>query len=172
MSHNYAGPVSGGKALTIYGENFKEGCSVHFGLNGAQSTFVNSNQIECIAPPHEMGNVTITVTNPNGAVSNYWCLTYYPAPIITSISPSSISAGTETHIMIYGSNFMPVGVKVGDYSCHGVAITGPVQEWYGGVQVWADILFPGLPSGTYNVIVTNIDEQDSGESGNGMFIII
>src|SRR5205823_2734874 len=61
------GPVSGGTPVTIFGQNFVNGCTVTFGNAVAQITNFASAQLNVVAPPQSgTGFVTVKVTNPDG----------------------------------------------------------------------------------------------------------
>lgn len=66
-----AGPVCGGTPVTIRGSSFREGATVTFGESEATFiTVVDSSKITAITPAGSIGNVDVTVTNPDetGAV--------------------------------------------------------------------------------------------------------
>lgn len=61
------GPISGGTAVKVYGENFQQGAKVYFdNILAMEITFVNSSQINCKTPSHSAGQVNVKVVNPNG----------------------------------------------------------------------------------------------------------
>lgn len=63
-----AGP-DGGRRLRITGVDFRPGTLVLFGATPQLPTSVLSTRIDVTAPPHEAGNVTLTVRDENGQTS-------------------------------------------------------------------------------------------------------
>jgi len=61
------GPENGGTTVTITGDNFTDGATVRFGNELAPYTaWVSSTELTALTPPHAIGLVDVTVTNPNG----------------------------------------------------------------------------------------------------------
>lgn len=59
-----SGGAAGGTPVTIYGDEFRSGATVLFGTTPAGSVaVVNGSKITCIAPPHAVGTVDVTVLN-------------------------------------------------------------------------------------------------------------
>ena len=66
----FAGPASGGTAVTLRGEGFADGASVTFGGVAASGVSVpDSTTILVATPAHASGSVDVTVTNPDGQKS-------------------------------------------------------------------------------------------------------
>ena len=110
------GPANGGTVVSITGSNFQNGATVKFGDASAVSTSVNSSSsISAISPVHTAGDVTLTVTNPDGQTGTAGTFTYLvPAVSVASVSPSSGSNAGGTAITITGSNFVSgATVKIG-----------------------------------------------------------
>lgn len=101
------GSTSGGTVVAITGSNFQNGATLKFGSVSAVSVTVNSSSsISAISPAHAAGDVTLTVTNPDGQSGTADAFTYIaPGPAITSVSPSSGSNAGGTGITITGANF-------------------------------------------------------------------
>ncbi|NJN66950.1 MAG: hypothetical protein HC884_09700 [Chloroflexaceae bacterium] len=60
-------PPGGGTQVVITGSNFAEGATVTLGSTSCTSVTVSSStQIQCLIPPHQVGPVDVTVTNPDG----------------------------------------------------------------------------------------------------------
>src|SRR5207244_1070996 len=100
-----SGPTTGGNTVAINGANFTSGATVKFDTTNATNVSVSSTRITCVAPAHNAGQVTVTVTNPDAqvATTNY---TYVaPALSVTSISPSSGTTSGGTAVTISGSLF-------------------------------------------------------------------
>ncbi|MGI8854846.1 MAG: PQQ-binding-like beta-propeller repeat protein, partial [Thermomicrobiales bacterium] len=66
----HTGLPTGGTVVTITGNGFVAGATVHFGGSAATNvTVVNSTTITATTPVHALGAVTITVTNPDATVA-------------------------------------------------------------------------------------------------------
>ncbi len=102
-------PATGtsGTTVTINGSNLSGATSVSFGGTLAVPVVVNSGQIVVTAPSRAPGTVILVVTTPNGSsTSTAFTFAYTGAtalPAITSISPTSGTAGTT--VTINGTNF-------------------------------------------------------------------
>ncbi|HSP14646.1 MAG TPA: IPT/TIG domain-containing protein [Thermoanaerobaculia bacterium] len=101
------GTTAGGTVVAVTGSAFQNGASVKFGDTPAVSTTVNSSSsISAIAPAHDPGAVTLTVSNPDGQSANFGSYIYaVPGPSITSIDPTSGPTTGGTALTISGSNF-------------------------------------------------------------------
>ncbi len=99
-------PTSGvaGASVTVTGTNFAAATDVKF--DGVSATFVinSATQITATAPTHADAAITVTVTDANGTGAGA-TFTYAtpPAPIITSVSPSSGVA--TTLVTLTGTTF-------------------------------------------------------------------
>jgi len=103
-----SGSTSGGTVVLIEGANFQNGATVKFGDVAAVSTLVNSaTSISATAPAHDVGSVSITVTNSDGqsAVSSASYVYELPGPAITSITPATGPTSGGTPFTITGSTF-------------------------------------------------------------------
>ncbi len=115
-----AGPTAGGTSVTITGTNFTGATQVQFGgTNATGYTVVNATTITATAPAHAAGLVDVRVTTVGGtsadtAADDY---TYFPAPTVSSIGPSSGPAAGGTTVTITGTGF-----------------TGTTQVQFGGVD--------------------------------------
>ena len=97
-------PSSGGywTWVTIFGTNFTGAMSVYFGGYPAYYFIIDSDsQISALVWNGNSG--PITVTAPGGTATSSNSFTYYPAPTITSFTPSS--GGTGTLVTITGTGF-------------------------------------------------------------------
>ena len=63
------GTTGGGTKVSIHGAGFAGGAQVNFGGTPGQTTFMSSQKLVAIVPPHSSGVVDVTVTNSNGATS-------------------------------------------------------------------------------------------------------
>jgi hypothetical protein len=109
-----SGPLAGGTAVVINGQNFAASCAVRFGgIDAAQVAFNSSNQLTAVAPPQSSpGPVNVRVVNPDGqanALQNAFQYTQQPpptpAPSVSSVSPNSGSISGGTQVTISGQNF-------------------------------------------------------------------
>jgi hypothetical protein len=104
---------SGGFTLTVNGSSFVSGAVVQVNGSARATTFVSSTQLTAsvgagdVASP---GTLSITVNNPapGGGTSSAATLTVTnPAPVMSSISPSSVTAGSGGFTLtVNGSNFI------------------------------------------------------------------
>jgi len=111
--------------LTVNGSNFVSGSKVHWNSLILTTTFVSSTQVTAAVPSSDIrsvGTVSVTVVNapPGGGTSNAMTFTVNnPVPAISSISPSSATAGGPAFTLtVNGSNF----------------VTGSVVDWNGSAR--------------------------------------
>ena len=102
--------------LTVNGNNFANGALVYVNSLSRVTQFISSTQLtasilasDVIGPA---GNLPVTVQNPSPSagvsnVSQFMLLN--PAPVVTSVTPSSMLAGNATSITITGTGFVPGG---------------------------------------------------------------
>ncbi|NXY95602.1 IPT/TIG domain-containing protein [Streptomyces sp. BR123] len=120
-----SGPTTGGTPFTIVGTNLT-GASVTFG--GVPATNVNvigGVLLTGLTPPGAAGNVAVQVTTPFGSVNVAGGFTYTapPAPIATSIIPTTGPVLGGTPFVIVGANLTGASVTFG-----GVAATNVVVD--------------------------------------------
>jgi large repetitive protein len=94
--------AASGTIVTITGQNFINVQSVSFGGVAATSfTVVNSNTIKATVGAGASGEITVTsTTRGTASLSGF---TFIPAPVITSFTPTSATAGTT--VTITGTDF-------------------------------------------------------------------
>jgi hypothetical protein len=149
---------AGGPAftLTVNGSGFVCGSTVKFNGNARTTTFVSPTQVTAAIPASDIvntGSYNVTVTNaaPGGGTSNAAVFTVNNSiPTITSISPSSATAGGPAFsLTVNGTNF----VSGSTVSFNGNART---TAFVSATQLTAAILAGDIATaGTYDVIVTN-----------------
>ncbi|HEX8979164.1 MAG TPA: IPT/TIG domain-containing protein, partial [Parasulfuritortus sp.] len=101
-----SGPTAGGTAVTITGTNFTGATSVTIGGAAATSVVVvNATTITAITPAGVAGAANVAVTTPGGTGTGTGLYTYYAAPTVTGISPTSGSTAGGTSVTITGTNF-------------------------------------------------------------------
>lgn len=105
------GKAVAGTAVTIAGAGLSTATEVRFGTEPATFTRQTANgltKLVAVAPAHPAGVVDVTVTNPAGtsaagAASRF---TYVPpAPVVTSLTPSSGPTYKSTPVVIKGTDF-------------------------------------------------------------------
>ncbi|MGH9769945.1 MAG: IPT/TIG domain-containing protein [Blastocatellia bacterium] len=106
--------------LNVLGNGFVPGAIVNWNGSPRTTTFVNSGQLAAqitAADVANAGSASITVVNPapGGGTSNALQFTISsqpnPTPALTSLSPSSIAAGSAAFMLtVNGSNFVPGSV--------------------------------------------------------------
>lgn len=113
-----SGLVTGNNIIAINGANFVSGTKVQIGEISAATTFYSSKELRVRMPAaSSAGMVNVTVINPDGQIAvltngyTYELPAPDPAPVITSISPSSGALTGENIITINGANFVS-GIKV------------------------------------------------------------
>ena len=98
-------------ALTVNGTGFSTGATVSFNSTALTTTFVSATQLTAAVPANlivQPGSAQITAANTGGAPSNAVNLTItVPTPTITSISPSTVTAGGAAFTLtLTGTNFI------------------------------------------------------------------
>ncbi len=118
ISPTSAIPGGASFTLTVNGSNFVSTSKVHWNNSLLTTTFVSSTQVTATVPSADIkngGTASVTVVNaaPGGGTSNAMTFTINnPVPAITSISPSSATAGGPAFTLtVTGSNFVS-GSKV------------------------------------------------------------
>jgi hypothetical protein len=104
------GPLAGNTRITIRGASFLPG-NISVTLDGVTCTsvqYVSEKELNCIAPAHAAGAVTIEVLNPNAisTISLGKIYTYNPLPTVSSISPTNGPTSGGTAIQIAGTGFL------------------------------------------------------------------
>ncbi len=106
-----SGPTGGGTTLTLSGSNLGGAMAVDFGgvAGKIDPVLETSGFLQVTSPAHSAGTVDVTVTGPLGTSADNPPgdqFTYYvpaAAPIVTGLSPSSVSVGVQTTVIISGS---------------------------------------------------------------------
>jgi hypothetical protein len=109
--------VKGGSQVTITGTGFTPG-TVTFGTTAATIVAASATQLLVTVPPHAPGVVDVTVTNIDGVSNTLLGAFNYvappanaPAPVLTSVFPTSGANLGGTPVSITGANFQ-AGVQV------------------------------------------------------------
>ena len=151
------GSQMGGTAVTIDGTGFQNNSPgtnvVTIGGVPCTSVVVNTDiELTCVTPAGA-GVDDVVVTNNNGAgtLSSGW--TYFPAPTVTGVAPSSGSEGTE--IVITGTGFVNNSPGTNVPAVNGVPCTSVVVD--SDTQITCDV-----PAGS------GIDQTVSVTNDNGV----
>jgi len=103
----HAGPTRGGNAVTISGSGFSHVTSVVFGsVRATKVKVASSGNLTAQAPAGASAHY-VTVTTASGgpnALTGRSLYNYLPAPLLTSIHPSSGPPGGGTRVTITGAN--------------------------------------------------------------------
>ncbi|MBN1368448.1 MAG: IPT/TIG domain-containing protein [Dehalococcoidales bacterium] len=105
-------PSSGGTGttITINGKNFTGATTVKFGgISSSSKDVVSDTQITAVVGSGATGDILVTTPNGTAVKSGF---TYYPEPVISSVSPTTAAKGTT--VIISGEYFENVSsVKFG-----------------------------------------------------------
>lgn len=175
-----SGPEKGGTNVQITGSGLQPPAgattTVNFGTHAAASfTTVSDTEIDAVSPSVPSGtgtvDITVTVKLPGGASETSATgsadkFTFVPAPVVTSLSPSTAPPGTNTDVTITGDHFQDGAIVLfgpsdgsngspsnpfpNDLSATAVDVLGPTS-------IFATT--PAAPPGATNVIVINPDGQ-------------
>jgi hypothetical protein len=111
-----AGPLAGGTAVTIQGENLSGATAVAFGGKPATgiSVSVDGSSISATSPAGNAGTVDITIATSGGtsATNSADEFTYAPAPTVNGVTPATGSTLGGTAVTITGTHFTGAGYAV------------------------------------------------------------
>ena len=123
--------------LTVAGTNFATDSVVRWNGQPRPTTFVGSTQVTAQIPASDLtvlGPATVTVFTPpaGGGESNPVTFTVNPAPnptpVVTSINPSSVAAGSGAFALtINGTGFVPASVVLINGANRGTTFIGTTQ---------------------------------------------
>jgi hypothetical protein len=157
-------------ALTVNGSNFVASSQVIFSGNALSTTYVSANQLTATIPSAlvaSAGTPSVTVTNPSpgGGTSNAVSFTINaannPVPTLTTLAPSSTTAGSSAFAMtVNGSGFVSGSIV-------NFGGTARATTYVSATQLTAAILAADVASaGTPSVTVTN--PTPGGGTSNGV----
>ncbi len=151
-------PPEGGKQVFIAGTDLDPLAAVTFdgidalSISAVPASGASLGGLLVVTPPHPEGFVDVTVVNPDGQAATWPGFHYGPAPVITSVSPTT-NVRTGTVITITGANFADVlGVAVGIGPVASVSIVSKSSTQL-------VVSAPKLNQGTYQLWVANFDSQ-------------
>jgi hypothetical protein len=152
-----SGPGLGGTAVSITGLGFVAPVVVRFGGTLATISTQTATAIEVVAPPHALGLVDVTVTNPDAQLAARAAAFDYvfpaaPPPALTSVAPSQGLAAGGTTVTLGGSGFVaPVTVSFGAAAATVVSVSPSAVT----------VVTPTHAAGAVAVAITNADTQTS-----------
>lgn len=103
-------PVGGGLKVLLSGKGFVAGAAVAVGTQMVATTFVDSTLLFITVPPNPVGQVDVTVTNPDGQRSTltngltYANIMLGNSPTLTSIAPARGPTTGGTIALLVGTN--------------------------------------------------------------------
>jgi 6-phosphogluconolactonase (cycloisomerase 2 family) len=151
--------------LQVNGANFVPGAKVYFDGQARNTTFVSTTQLNADIPASDIANGRtgiVFVFNPlpgGGASTSVTFTVFNPTPSVSSITPSTVTAGGSSFTLtVNGSNFVTSSVV--NFNGSGLPTAYVSSE-----QITAEIPVTGITSqGTANITVTN---PSNGVSGGG-----
>ncbi|MCZ1012380.1 IPT/TIG domain-containing protein [Streptomyces lydicus] len=147
------GAPAGGTNVTLTGSGFTGATMVRFGPNGTTFVIVSDTQITAKTPAGT-GTVQVTVTAPTGTSSQNVFFTYTPAPVLTTLTPTSGPTAGGNVVTINGTGLSGASsVKFGSSS--GVIVTNTATQ--------ITVIAPAGGVGSVNVTVTT-----AGGTSNGL----
>ena len=174
LTPNAAPSGSTSLTLTVTGSNFAIGSTVSFGGASLATTFVSPSELTATVPASDLasaGDVPVTVSNPapgggTSAPLNFTVqATANPQPAITSLSPSSASAGGGPLVLtINGSGFIASSTVTFNGPPHTADVVNSGQIT---IQFSAADL---ATSGSYPVVVSN-PPPGGGSSNAATFVV-
>jgi len=100
------GPIAGGTSVTISGSSLTGTTGVTFGGVAGTVNSVSNAQVIVTTPANGAGSVTVALTTAGGSISKLNAFTYFAAPTLTSLSPSTGPTTGGTTVTIDGTNFV------------------------------------------------------------------
>ena len=151
-----SGLITGGTTVTVTGSNFVNGTAINFsGVQAVSVTFLSDTTLSVVTPPHAVGIVNVTASNPDGwmgTLSNGYTYLNLP-PVILSLDKTTGPASGGTIVTITGTDFLePPTVKVGGIAAINVQYINSTT-----------VIFttPAHAVGSEDVMLTNYDGQSS-----------
>eukprot|EP00798_Chlamydomonas_sp_ICE-L_P022672 gene22672-29822_t len=164
----------GGDTLTITGTSFFDGATASIGGDACTNVIVvSATSITCVPPAKSAATASalVVLTNPDTGynVRNYCFVTYTTysgtPPTLTSTSLTNFPPLNGDFLIINGTLF---GATTGSATNHSINVGGVACT---NVNVLSstpiNCTAPGIPAGSYIVVVTNLDRLQHGNSGSG-----
>lgn len=156
---------SAAQTLTIVGTSFMSSSTVTFNGSARSVTFVSSTELTISLSASDLttvGTDAVIVSNPTpggGASNSVNFSVTLPAPLISSLSPISATAGDSSQTLtINGSNFVNGATATFNGTAHTVTFVSSTQLTI--TLTAAD----QATAGTFPVVVTNPDSQTANTS--------
>ena len=122
------GPSAGGIDVTIAGDGFVAGATVHFGAQAAVVTNVAADALTVTLPVVAPGAVAVRVDLLDGSTFTLANAFTFHAPTITAIAPNQCACGEDTVVTITGTHFVAgLAVTFGGTAAAALAVDGPTQ---------------------------------------------
>lgn len=106
------GSINGSEQLTIHGSGFQPGVTTTIGGAAAETTFIDQNTIQAIAPAGAAGQAEVAVKNPDATGYKLPAAYVYisAVPQISGANPSYVwpgggAGGAPVLVTVFGSNF-------------------------------------------------------------------
>ena len=148
------GSAAGGTSVTLSGSDFIVGAtSVTIGgivIPAAAVTVTSSTSLTFVAPAHNAGNASVTVTTPGGtSLAVPGGFTYAGLPTATSLNPNTGSSAGGVNVTVNGTNFVTgnTSVSIGGtvVAASAVTVTSPTSLTF---------ITPAHTAGTAEVLVS------------------
>jgi hypothetical protein len=173
VSLSPASTIVGGAAftLTVTGSNFVSGATIVWNAATLTTSYVSATQLTAQVPASDIattGTASVTVSNPTPGGGTSGALTFAvnnPIPAVTSLSPSSATAGGAAFTLtVNGSNFVASSV----INWNGAPLT---TTYVTTVKITAQVPAGDIASaGTAGVTVTN-PTPGGGSSSSATFTV-
>lgn len=127
------GPMLGGTTVTITGTDFTGATSVTFdGKTAASFTVTSDTTITAVTPWNtRVGKYPVIVRTPGGSSANTPASQFNyevpPAPVVTSVAPTSGPLAGGTQVTITGSNLFASRVTFGGVAGTGLTVVSPTE---------------------------------------------
>jgi len=150
-----AGRLAGGTLLRLRGLGFNGRNTVRVGgLPCGNLSFISSQELTCLTPPHLASAHTVTVFDENAQMSQIaGAYRYQAAPTVSSVNINLGGISGGKWITVTGTGFLE-GVQgfLGNQACVSTTRLNSNQ---------IRCLTPPLSAGHHSIVVKNTDEQDS-----------
>lgn len=172
--------------LAVYGSGFAPSSTIEFNgvprtfSNGTNNTiFLSQNELTTVVTPTEIEvagtiNVTVFTPQPGGGTSNIVVFTVtegaLPVPQVTSLTPSSVGAGTNgATITINGTNFVGAPVTGGSVSVATVDGANRTTTFVSDTQLTVALQASDIATvGPVNIAVLNPPDTNMKPPGGGL----
>lgn len=148
-----AGPETATTNVLVTGQNLKANALIFFGgVLAKNPVLLSSNIYSAQTEPHAPGQVSVSITQPDGqsfTLAN--AFTYVAAPTVTGVLPASGKSAGGTSVTLSGTGFQPgATVKFGTASATSVTVASSTV---------ITCVTPAGTAGLSDITVTNPDGQ-------------